>query len=232
VRRRVGGAVAAAAALAALLAGRQAAFDPGAFELGRLRSVEGVIREHPYPSLEVARPGPAGGAAVDRSRYDLVASGKRGGQREVEGFDGRRARVSGSLIYRDELTMIEVAPGGALALDGGVPPPLPRRELGHYRLVGEIVDSKCYLGVMKPGRTKVHRDCALRCLAGGIPPLLVVEDGAGGRLHLRMVGAGGGPIDRRLLAKVGEPVEVSGRVERLGEALVLVADPAGVRSLE
>jgi hypothetical protein len=27
-------------------------------------------------------------------------------------------------------------------------------------LTGEIVDSKCYLGVMNPGQGKVHRDCA------------------------------------------------------------------------
>ena len=215
--------LAAGPALAALLAGRQAPFDPGVFELGRLRSFEGVIRASPYPFLE------AGDSA---SGYDLVAPGKFGAQREVEGFDGSRARLSGSLIYRDEQRMIEVASGSAAPVAGEAPPAAAGEDLGLYRLVGEIVDAKCYLGVMKPGRTKPHRGCAVRCLSGGIPPLLVVEDRSGATLELLLVDAEGGPVGRRLLDRVAEPVEVTGRVRRTGGRLVLAADPAAVRRLE
>ena len=41
---------------------------------------------------------------------------------------------------------------------------------------GEIVDPKCFFGVMKPGEGKPHKDCAIRCILGGIPPVLKVTD--------------------------------------------------------
>jgi hypothetical protein len=44
---------------------------------------------------------------------------------------------------------------------------------------GEIVDSKCFLGVMVPGSGKTHKDCASLCLRGGIPPALYVRDQSG-----------------------------------------------------
>jgi len=52
-------------------------------------------------------------------------------------------------------------------------------DLAAVELTGEIVDSKCYLGVMNPGNGKVHRDCAVRCISGGIPPAFLVRDADG-----------------------------------------------------
>lgn len=52
-------------------------------------------------------------------------------------------------------------------------------ELGETTLKGEIVDSKCYLGVMNPGNLKAHRACAINCIQGGVPPVLLVRDGGG-----------------------------------------------------
>jgi hypothetical protein len=43
-------------------------------------------------------------------------------------------------------------------------------------LTGELVDSKCFLGVMRPAVGKVHRGCAIRCLAGGVPPGLLLRN--------------------------------------------------------
>lgn len=45
-------------------------------------------------------------------------------------------------------------------------------------LDGELVDSKCYLGTMKPGDGKTHKSCAILCLRGGIPPLFVSKAAA------------------------------------------------------
>lgn len=39
--------------------------------------------------------------------------------------------------------------------------------------IGEVIDPKCYLGAMKPGDSVTHRACAILCLKGGIPPMLV-----------------------------------------------------------
>ena len=35
---------------------------------------------------------------------------------------------------------------------------------------------KCYLGVINPGNGKVHRDCAVRCLSGGVTPVFATND--------------------------------------------------------
>jgi len=50
--------------------------------------------------------------------------------------------------------------------------------------VGEIVDSKC-LGVMTPGQLTTHRACAIRCISGGIPPVLHVRQTNAKILHSR-----------------------------------------------
>jgi hypothetical protein len=52
-------------------------------------------------------------------------------------------------------------------------------DLGAFTLVGEIVDSKCYLGIMNPGETNPHRECAALCIRGGIPPLIIAHDADG-----------------------------------------------------
>ena len=48
--------------------------------------------------------------------------------------------------------------------------------LGMSTLVEELVDTKCFLGVMRPASGNVHRGCAVRCLGGGAPPALLVRD--------------------------------------------------------
>jgi hypothetical protein len=74
---------------------------------------------------------------------------------------------------------------------------------------GELVDSKCYLGVMRPGLGKVHRGCAVRCLAGGVPPAILVR-GADGYSQVFMLAADDGAtlaIDPELAARI---ITVSG----------------------
>jgi hypothetical protein len=66
--------------------------------------------------------------------------------------------------------------------------------LGEFDLVGEIVDRKCYLGNMNPGNGKVHRDCAVRCLSGGILPVFATNDFNGSPAVLLLTG----PNQKRL----------------------------------
>ncbi|MGH9464819.1 MAG: hypothetical protein ACRD0X_04185, partial [Thermoanaerobaculia bacterium] len=121
---------------------------------------------------------------------------------------------------------IEISPG-TIEAEASAPVPVApaRRARGRLRVRGEIVDGKCFLGVMKPGRGKPHRDCAARCLAGGAPPLLWVPGGAAGYTFL-LVDERGRALGGDLADWVGEPVEVEGRLESWGELLVLAADPA------
>ena len=99
-------------------------------------------------------------------------------------------------------------------------------DLGHVTLRGELVDSKCWTGVMNPGEGKGHRACAIRCLSGGIPALFAVP-GQDGRppLALLLVDTDGRTVNDRVLDVVGEPLLISGRLSRRGDLLVLAADP-------
>ncbi len=97
--------------------------------------------------------------------------------------------------------------------------------------MGEIVDSKCFLGVMNPGQLTPHRACAIRCISGGVPPVLLVRQRDGPAIYLLLVSAEGKPVNKQVLDMVAEPLEITGEVERQGELLILRADPATYRKL-
>jgi hypothetical protein len=97
---------------------------------------------------------------------------------------------------------------------------LPGTPLGQVRVRGEIIDSKCYLGAMKPGGGKTHKACAALCLSGGIPPMFVTRTGGHEQFYL-LTAEDGGPIEREVIDFVGEPVEIAGRLEQQGDLQVL-----------
>src|SRR6266511_5317835 len=103
--------------------------------------------------------------------------------------------------------------------------PITSESLGEHTLVGEIVDSKCYLGVMNPGALTPHRACAIRCISGGIPPVLLVRRSNGPALYFLLVSREGQPVNKEVLNLGAEPVEITGEVEREGNLLILRADP-------
>lgn len=239
VRRVIVGLFVLAAAIAMTLAAGQARFSDATFEFGNPRSFEGVVRAAPHPRLEIARPGRPGPGVEPVSSYTLVGLGKRGADRAVEGLDGRHVVVDGTLIYRRGETIIEVSgievPGievsgaedsGIGTLEGA------ERAFGTRTVVGEIVDSKCFLGVMKPGSRKIHRACAVRCLSGGIPPLLVVRDDSGPVSMMLLLDRDGGPIGRGILDRVARPVAVTGDVMRVGDRWQIRAGLEDIRRLE
>jgi methionine sulfoxide reductase heme-binding subunit len=215
--------------LAAGLAIPQMPFGPGAYEFGRSRSFEGLVLGSAYPTLLLGSPLPDLDAAAP-SRCLLVAPGKHGAAELMEAFDGQRVRLEGTLILRDRRRMIEVVPG-TIVSEGTAAAGAPPRRLGRFTLRGEIVDSKCYLGVMKPGNLKPHKACAIRCISGGIPPVFVVRDGEGRALYLLLEDLEGRAVNRRVLDFVAEPLEIEGEVEQRDDLYVLRADPAAYRRL-
>lgn len=220
--------VALAAAVAVLLTSGQKGFGDAVFEFGIVKDFEGVIRETPHPMLEIERPGDTtGGSAV--SRFYLVNPFKFAAA--VAGLDGQRVRLKGSLIYRDHQTMLEIVPDSIEKIGAG-PAADEGQNIGERTLQGRIVDSKCYFGVMKPGEGTVHRACAVRCISGGIPPVLVVDDPAGAPLdYYLLVGPDGQTINQEVLPFVAEPIEVTGEVVMMGDVRVLRAAPATFKRL-
>ena len=227
----------AAIGVAVLLVVLQAPFDPGVFEFGVVKRYQGVLVEDPVPLLVIDQPVGVGGEIT--SRFLLVAFGKQGAEPEIEGLAGQEVRLDGSLIYREGVAMLELVAGSVEALPPGGsaqegPPAAPLAapiDLGRQTLRGEIVDSKCFLGVMKPGRGKPHRACAVRCISGGVPPVLRVETRDGDFRHFLLADENGDRVNDRVLEFVAEPIEITGEVRRLGELLILAADPRDYRRL-
>ena len=208
-------AVCAAAAVAVLVAAgfvwQQRPLARSRFEFGHTRTFDGYLARHPAPALWIPGRGP----------HWLVAPGKFGAAAMPGMLDDGWVTVSGSLIEREHWRMIEVPPGGIRRTHSDADAPLPADARGaRVTLTGEIVDSKCYLGVMNPGERTVHRDCAVRCLSGGIPAMFAYRDSAGTHLALLL---GGDESLRR--DYVGRPVTLSGNLSGSEEALVLTVEP-------
>ena len=84
---------------------------------------------------------------------------------------------------------------------------------------------------MNPGNLKPHRGSAVRCISGGIPPVLVVRSEAGGETSVRyvlLVGPDGAPINDAILDRVAEPVQARGALERHDDMWVLRVDPSEI----
>ena len=223
----------AAISLALTLAAVQHTIGVGVFEWGTVKNFSGVLQLQPYPHLLVPRPG-ANGTQTGFSTYYLVAPFKFGLDcGKLSALDGKTVSLKGTLIYRGNQTMVEALPDSIKATDKQFAS-LPGAEaiaLGRQTLTGEIVDSKCFLGVMNPGQLLPHRACAIRCISGGIPPVLLVRQKDGPAIYLLLVSAEGKPVNQQVLDLVAEPVQITGEVERQGDLLILRADPATYRKL-
>src|ERR1043166_823277 len=217
-----------------VLAVSQHMIGASVFEWGTHKTFSGILQTRPYPHLLVSRPGNAD--SLPRfSTYYLVAPWKFGLDREaIAPLDGKSVTLKGTLIYRGNPTMIEPQAGGIRAKENAsAPAAVPQAmTLGRQTLVGEIVDSKCFLGVMNPGQLTPHRACAIRCISGGVPPVFLVRQVNGPAIYLLLVSAEGTPVNQQVLDKIAEPLEITGEVERQGELWILRADPASYRRMK
>jgi len=206
-------------AVAAELIYDQAPFAASKFEYGVYREYTGVIEEWPYPILR-----------TEHSSFLLVAEGKHGFTAEVRGLQDKGVRLKASLIERGEDRMLEVVSGSLHETRTNTQAEVIQQiGLGTAHLRGEIVDSKCYLGVMNPGNGKVHRDCAVRCISGGAPPAFVARDASGEIRVLLLVGSDGRALNREVLSFVAEPIFITGELVRSGSNLILKAEPVRFR---
>jgi len=202
------------AAVSLLLVVAQRPFPNSKFEFGNYQTYEGTISARPYPFL-----------SARGTQYLLIGPGKHGAGPMVRGYDGTRAELTAARIERDGRVLLELKPESIKATAGVGGHSAAAERISDVRLTGEIVDSKCYLGVMNPGNGKVHRDCAARCISGGVPPAFIARDADGETRFMLLTGVDGEPLRREVLDFVAEPITVQGVLTRVGELLVLRADP-------
>ena len=211
---------------AVVLAVQQDDPQAGVWDISTVRDVEGVLEVDPYPVLYLEEQG------VPHKGVLLVSELKFGVTDRAAPFAGQRIKVRGHFVGQESRAMYEIVQGDdvfeTLAEEA---PAVARRDLGEHTLQGEIADSKCFLGVMKPGYGKTHRACAVRCLSGGITPIFVTRDAEGQATIYVMTDQDGQPIHDKVLDYVAEPVEFSGRVHARGDLLFFAVDLESVRRL-
>lgn len=166
----------------------------------------------------------------------LVEMGKRAADERAEALDTRDGMVTvrGYRLEREGRRMIELAPDAdaLVASDAGELPALPSAERrGPVTLRGEILDSKCYLGAMRPGDGWTHQACARLCIDGGIPPMLFVTDRDGRARSFLLTLPDGGRANEAVRASIGMPIEVRGEWLERGGSTLLALDPASLRRL-
>ncbi len=222
-------------------------FDKGVFEFGSARTLTGRISLDGQPRLLLDAPLDRPDAIEPGAPYSellLVQLGKFGAAAAVAELDGASVEVRGTLIAKGPNAMLELAetPTRSSNLAPALRPQSTDAQPRLVTLVGEIVDSKCFLGVMKPGRGKSHRSCAALCLEGGIPPAFLVRpdplaSGASGPADqwiALLLNPEGQPITEDLASFVGYPVQIKGYFEDGGASTVprLLIDPKEIKPTE
>jgi hypothetical protein len=195
-----------------LLASNQETVGSGTWQVSNKTSITGRLIMAPYPVLHTE----AGESVL------MVVQGKQDASSATMPFAGEMVTATGFDVRRGGWHMLEIPQTGAIvAAPEANPVTVPVSEsLGTDTLVGEVVDSKCFLGVMKPGAGKVHRACASLCLLGGIPPMLVVKTEAG-RYGYVLVNADGSSASRQLAGQVAVPMRITGEFEKRGDLTYL-----------
>ena len=198
-------------ALAVLMAVLQQTFGVSRYAYADVKTFEGILRAEPYPHIAVHLPN-----TNKCEAFMIVDELKTGWTKEQVGdYDGKYVQLKAGVIYRGDVAMLEANPSKAISL-AEMPVDFPSTAdtdvLGTQTLVGEIVDSKCYYGAMNPGNLKTHRACAIVCIKGGIPPVLVVRREHAAPLYFLVVGEDGQPLNKEVLPYVAEPIQVTGEV--------------------
>ncbi|MCZ6673929.1 MAG: hypothetical protein O7C75_13435 [Verrucomicrobia bacterium] len=212
--------------VAGIVAAAQRTISTAWFDFGNVQEFTGVLIKSPTPMLITDN------EVEGEKIFYLVARNKYGFPEAVaEKHHLQQIKLMGTFLGDELEAMIEVVDGSVSAMGKTDTMPLPESEIGTATVRGEIVDSKCHLGLMNPGRFKPHRACAIQCLMGGIPPILVAQTPQGQLAHYLLVSTDGSAINDAVLDYVAEPVEVTGTLKRVGDRGVLYIDPATINRL-
>lgn len=214
------------ALLAGLLSWSQPSPGDGVWHNALPERYQGILVFWPFPILVIESHRSLG-------PFLLVEVGKHGVNRDLKEFEGTSVEVSGWLLEREGRQVIELEPDSAglhsIPPSGIVIPPIMDR--GHIVLRGEIVDSKCYTGAMKPGEGVTHKSCATLCIKGGIPPMLVSHSADGRAIFTLVCDKDGRPLGSELWQFIAEPVRVTGHLQEVQGLRRICVDTGGIMPL-
>ena len=133
--------------------------------------------------------------------------------------------LSGTLLYSDGKTFLQIDGNDKPLVSVEHPIVLDSihtiKELGNVQLTGEVVDPKCYFGVMKTGQGKPHRDCAIRCIAGGISPVFLARNSKGETEYYLILDQNGKKMNDALKDHVAEPISLQAKAVQYDDWKIL-----------
>jgi hypothetical protein len=202
----------------------QKSVGKGQWLLAEEKTYQGYLSHNPYPVLHVIGDQP--------ETIMLMSRGKHSSANLTAELDGKEVSVTGFPIERGGWKLLELRDQSDVKVvnSQNVFEVVPQA-LGEVTLSGEIIDSKCFMGVMKPGEGKVHRACAAMCIAGGIPPMLVVNQADGNRYGYILIGPQGQAAAELVLQDIAVPVSVFGQLERRGDLTYLRISENGINRI-
>ena len=195
--------------------------------------ITGIYHESPYPTLRLT---------LEENVFKdvvLLGFGKYGPEAYLKNFSqdaksliGKQISISGNLIYYNGKTLLQIDDSYQLQIEAdSMSGEIKPQYIGEQSIIGEIVDPKCYFGVMKPGFGKIHRSCAALCISGGIPPVLVANDQNSIAPYYLLTDLKGNPINKDILPYIGQPSRLKGQVSRLADWYVLSVDISDIEKL-
>jgi hypothetical protein len=159
----------------------------------------------------------------------LVGYGKAGAEETLTYFEektgpltGKHVQLSGQLIHGRGKALFQLSKERPPELTGETDMTTTTSSmqlLDAAQVTGEIVDPKCYFGVMKPGEGKPHRSCAIRCIAGGIPPVLHAFEKSD---YFLLLDENLLPVNHLVLDIVGDHIQLSGEIWQWDDWKILV----------
>jgi hypothetical protein len=228
----------AAIVLAVLLALSQKHFSTGTFEFGQLTEVKGIYFNTPIPYIKIISGRDLRGN-VSYISVPLIGFGKHGADdiiADIEkkkhiSLDKKEVTLKGTMLYNDGKALLQINnednPVVNISVAPVSPDLLPRKiEIGEQIVRGEIVDPKCFFGVMKPGEGKPHKDCAIRCILGGMPPVMVVRNEKDEANYYLLVGPNGSKMNEVVKPFVAEPVSIEAKLVQYDDWILMYVDDA------
>jgi len=220
-------------AVAFIFSYSQKPFENSSFELGTLTELEGVLYQNPYPILRTTL---EGDATKDILLLGFGKFGAEQGLAEIfkdQKSEGVAIKLQGTLIYYDGKTLLQLQPNitDTYKIMGQTNTSSSMVSLGTTKLRGEVIDPKCYFGVMKPGYGKIHRSCAARCISGGIPPVFLCLNSEKEASYFLIADTHGAPINNEILDHIGKSSEIQGELFQLGDWMQIRVNPEDITTL-
>lgn len=196
------------------------------FDYGNLTELGGTVVEYPVFGLKTVVDG-------DQVTVPLIGFGKFDADPVMaelksrinqQGFSNFNIVLRGTLIQYNGKSWMELTEGLKSIASINKAEKSVRQDittLANQSLTGEIVDPKCFFGVMNPAYGKIHKSCAIRCISGGMPPVLAIKENGRYTDYYFLLDENGDEVNNNVLPHVGELVNVNGMVEYVDDWKVM-----------